>query len=857
MRKVEMFVAVASMLALAFSSAADAGLRDVEKGVLVEDFEDGKLDGWEITDPSAVDIGESAEGGHYLKLGGVELKGQMWIKGRAFGNFIAEVKVRKLYNPGKATMGFRFRNNCSANFHAKGRLDLASYGKTRLSTRELRRVRDLERWTTLKLVCAGEVVTAYVDGDFACQLTGVDAAPGKLGLFAQERVYFDDLKISETVEPEHYLGYEVVSDDNCLVFDPGKDLALTIRVKNYHADAQTLPVRLVIRDWQKKALVESKAAQVTVPGRGESDQSFPLGKLAEGYYQVLAEPLKILFPLAVHERPGPDAAARPEKWPGREGGGLLFGVYWYFKHWELPELWKNTYCHAAAQDLRRHHFNAIVNMIGMPADQIAILSKYGIACHSRNGNHMENPLLAGTLVSDEPRPEQIPDLVKRYTEIRELDQAGERCITTCMIGDGGLKHADEAWKELLPLGHVRLFRWYGIKKEHFGVWNAYPGRPSYTEVMRDARSGSLADGYPYWVILPSLGSHGPDSYFGLPSPSQVSSMMHLAAAHQARGFIFWTYQDNAIDSKGLVNSVSLLPNDGRWAMAGKVAATLTRHAELLNSLKLAGPSVWCDSPFIEFTQYTDETQENQYLYVVNKHPRMGADFKLFRMEPESEVHDLYADKRLKAVADTIELLNGTQFETGSLKLSLGPGEGTLLQYYRKVMTSKPVAFPSWIENAAKEDVQYLYDLETTNTPSPGWVRAAMMKKMKKSIGEMWKWHGGTHKLYSARNDLGVEYAKCLYAHAECRADYVLPEGFTHFVAAAGFGNTSPEGDVLFQVYVDGKKKFDSGIRTTDDPVLPVVVDITGAKRLSLVTDSADYSLKQDYVFWGSARLVRK
>lgn len=848
------FVVLLTFALPSFLTPSFADLKSIEDGTLVEDFE-GSLGDWDLADASAVDIGE-AEGGHYLKLGGVGLKGEMSLKERTFKNFTMEVKVRKLYNPGTVTMGINFRNKCSAYFHARGRVELQCSGQQK-HTRELKRVRDLERWTTLKLICAGKVVTVYVDGDFACQLTDVEESAGKIGVFARDRVYFDDVRISEKTEPENYLSYEVVSESNALLFDPGKAFELKIRIKNYHADPQNVPLRLIARDWTKRALAESPAALVTIPGGGEIERSFAISALDEGYYQGLIEPSKIIFPLAVHKKPTEAEAIRPGTWPGRKGGELLFGVYWYFKHWDLPEVWKNTYCHAAARDLRRHHFNAVVNMIGMPADQIEILSSYGIACHSRNGRLMEHPLLAGTLVSDEPHPDQIPELKKLYSEIREKSDKSDKVITTCMIGDGGLGNAMKAWDELLPAGGIRLFRWYGIKKEHFGVLHPYGDYPPFVEVLREARNAYLKDGHPYWVILPSLGDRGPDSYYGMPAPSQVSSMMHLSAAYLARGFIFWTYQDHTIDSKGLVNSVSLLPNDQRWETAGKVAAQLSANNALMSSLQRRTPAVWCDNSLVELHQYTDEGQANQYLYVINKHPTEPSRFKLFRFEPDSDVVDLYSSKQFKTKADTVELNNGSKLETGSLLLTLSPGEGMLMQYRQKVTSSKPVTFPEWVETASEKSVQYLFDLNPTNTPSPGWVRAALMQKMKKSIGEMWKWHSGDHKLFSASSDLGIVYPKSLYAQAECRIDYDVPDGFTHFVAAAGFGTTSPEGDVIFRVYADGSKKYDSGIKRVGDPVIALVVDITGAKKLSLVTDCADFSIKQDYAFWGSARLVKK
>jgi hypothetical protein len=94
--------------------ACFADLKAAKDGTLVEDFE-GNLAGWDVLDASAVDIGE-AENGHYLKLGGVGLKGEISLKERTFKNFTMEVKVRKLYNPGQASMGIRFRKGCSTFF---------------------------------------------------------------------------------------------------------------------------------------------------------------------------------------------------------------------------------------------------------------------------------------------------------------------------------------------------------------------------------------------------------------------------------------------------------------------------------------------------------------------------------------------------------------------------------------------------------------------------------------------------------------------------------------------------------------------------------------------------------------------
>jgi hypothetical protein len=41
------------------------------------------------------------------------------------------------------------------------------------------------------------------------------------------------------------------------------------------------------------------------------------------------------------------------------------------------------------------------------------------------------------------------------------------------------------------------------------------------------------------------------------------------------------------------------------------------------------------------------------------------------------------------------------------------------------------------------------------------------------------------------------------------------------------------------------------------PVLPVVVDVSGAQKLTLVITDAGDGLVDDYSWWGEARLIRK
>lgn len=848
---------------LILQGIATAGLHEEAPGVFVDDFADGTLDGWEVQNPDSANVGVSADGQPYLQLGG-ETEARILVADREFEDFTIELKMRNQY--GRTDMGVVFRNNCRAYTFAQGQLVMSAPGKT---TREFNRIRDLSQWNTLKIVVAGGVATAYIDDVFAAQLTGIPEGPGNVGIYAKQPSYFADVKITEGATPDQYAGFEPVSDKDALVFDPGEDITLSVRISNTLGNEQSFPVSVTVMDWDNNTHAESEEIEVNVPGEGEIVQDLDIGALDEGYYKMVINPVGMIAPLAVHEMPDQENVTTPDVWPGLEGGDLQFGVYWYMQHWTLPEIWKNTYAHAAAADLRRHNFNAVVNMIGMPADQVGIITSYGLASFSRGGRHIDHPLLAGTYVGDEPHADQVDRYKEMYEDIRNTEGADDKVITTCMIGDGGLENAKKLWDELLPLGGVRLFRWYGIKREHFGVLHRYANNPTYVQVLKDARSGYQSDGYPYWIILPGLGSRGSTAYYGEATASQISSMMHLAAAYQARGMIYWTYQQPFPDSVGLVDAVSLKPFGERWAEAGKIAGLMTEHSDTLTSLKPSGATVWQDNPLVEALHYNDEDGENQYLYLVNKDPRNESNARVFQLEPGAKFYDLYNDREMTAREETMELLLGTEINTGIIELSLAPGEGVLLRYQRVVTQSDPVEYPAWVENAPEDNIRYLYDMEPTNNPNPGWVARGIMNRQGFSMREMWRWHSshahtrgnidteGSQLLYSSLTDQGVEYEKCLYAHADCRIEFDLPEGYTHFVAAAGFGNKSEQSSVVFRVHVDDELKFDSGLVRLQDGVTPVVVDIEGADRITLVTEAADFSLARDYAFWGAPRLVKR
>ena len=94
-------------------------------------------------------------------------------------------------------------------------------------------------------------------------------------------------------------------------------------------------------------------------------------------------------------------------------------------------------------------------------------------------------------------------------------------------------------------------------------------------------------------------------------------------------------------------------------------------------------------------------------------------------------------------------------------------------------------------------------------------------------------------------------------HATSELVYDLDGHWRKFEARVGVdenGNRPGEGTVVFQVFVDDEKKFESPVRRNGDPPLPVVVDVTGGRRLKLVAAETDDGANYDHADWAEARL---
>jgi hypothetical protein len=104
---------------------------------------------------------------------------------------------------------------------------------------------------------------------------------------------------------------------------------------------------------------------------------------------------------------------------------------------------------------------------------------------------------------------------------------------------------------------------------------------------------------------------------------------------------------------------------------------------------------------------------------------------------------------------------------------------------------------------------------------------------------------------------GKKFARGLGSHANGRIAYELSGGnFRTFRCQVGRDEHAGDGLVVFQVWLDGKKAFDSGPMTKATPARPVEVDVRGASLLELRALDGGDGISGDHANWAEAQLVR-
>ncbi len=103
---------------------------------------------------------------------------------------------------------------------------------------------------------------------------------------------------------------------------------------------------------------------------------------------------------------------------------------------------------------------------------------------------------------------------------------------------------------------------------------------------------------------------------------------------------------------------------------------------------------------------------------------------------------------------------------------------------------------------------------------------------------------------------GVPYLHGLGVHAPSELRFALNSQCTgNFIADIGVDNESGKlGSVVFQVYLDNVKVYDSGTVRGGDPRKTVNVNVAGKKELRLAVNDAGDGITSDHADWGGARV---
>jgi hypothetical protein len=102
---------------------------------------------------------------------------------------------------------------------------------------------------------------------------------------------------------------------------------------------------------------------------------------------------------------------------------------------------------------------------------------------------------------------------------------------------------------------------------------------------------------------------------------------------------------------------------------------------------------------------------------------------------------------------------------------------------------------------------------------------------------------------------GVTYPKGLGTQAPSDIRFALNRACTSFTAVVGIdAEKGTEGSVVFQVWTDGVKQYDSGVMKGAMPSANVSVNLTGVTEIALIVTDAGDGNWSDHADWADARL---
>ncbi len=159
----------------------------------------------------------------------------------------------------------------------------------------------------------------------------------------------------------------------------------------------------------------------------------------------------------------------------------------------------------------------------------------------------------------------------------------------------------------------------------------------------------------------------------------------------------------------------------------------------------------------------------------------------------------------------------------------------------------------WSEERAPQLTSLSLATPSVSLSDLGWTSAASGYgpiEHNKSNGEKSAGDGHTISLN------GKTYASGYGVHSNSNMVFPLPTGAATFAATVGVDDeVGKRGSVVFRVFADGQKLYDSGVMRGGDPSKNLSVDVTGKKQLQLAVLDAGDNLDYDHADWAGATLT--
>jgi len=554
-------------------------------------------------------------------------------------------------------------------------------GPRRIGTRYL----TLSRWNRLKVVSTPSFVRIYREESLVGNIVvntrqswpakGVEK--GLVALFGQD-AYFDDLKVSVAPSP---LDASIVVPappakvkPEAYAFLAAADVTVHFEVLNY--GGSEVQFSLAIDEFNEAS--RRDLGQKPVPAGSSTPKrlAFELGRMEPGFYQMhMAFSAggktagKEVWPLAVLRSMG----GKKEDFvkPVLPMGPYLASMKYCRTR---PPFYGNTYIYKIFDDLSHFGFNALVECgRSLSEENLELCQRYGIAVWDR-GKPRNHPIVLGSLIGDEPRPDTLSQYVKQYREARAERENPDQLLLTNIVADRSASCISHFFWDVIQPRH-RLCRIYSCTGATTTLDNlrlagkslSYPG-----QLKNVQNYGST----PYSILVPTFGG-GTEAFYRDPTPAEVKVMMHMSLAYGAKGLFFYTWQSQG--SEAFVDTYSLRPLDGKVPAAAEELRKIRPHCELIRSLEPDVRRVFSSSPWVEAVPL--RSGDRTYVYVVNRNIRTKTVVEL-SWDPERQVarvSDLYADQALEVFQAPSE---GDEVSC-RVRLDLLPGGGALLEVTAK------------------------------------------------------------------------------------------------------------------------------------------------------------------------------